>query len=83
MGESQRQTGVRFADVAGIDAIKDEIKVVMDMLLGAREYQDIGARPFRVRAILDASWGRGKEQNKVQVHVQVHRRRSGSGSRVT
>ena len=50
MGESQRQTGVRFADVAGIDAIKDEIKVIMDMLLGAREYQDIGARPFRVRA---------------------------------
>ena len=53
IGESQRQTGVRFADVAGIDAIKDEIKVVMDMLLGAPEYQNIGARPFRVGAVLD------------------------------
>ena len=49
MGESQRQTGVRFADVAGIDVIKDEVRVVMDMLLGAQEYKDIGAQPFRVR----------------------------------
>ncbi len=50
VGESQRQTGVRFADVAGIDVIKDEVRVVMDMLLGAKEYKDIGAQPFRVCA---------------------------------
>ena len=50
VGESQRQTGVRFADVAGIDAIKAEVKVVMDMLLDAPEYRAIGAKPFRVRA---------------------------------
>ena len=53
VGESQRQTGVRFADVAGIDVIKDEVKVVMDMLLGAQEYKDIGAQPFRVRCAVN------------------------------
>ena len=51
VGESQRQTGVRFADVAGIDVIKDEVRVVMDMLLGAQEYKDSGAQPFRVRKL--------------------------------
>ena len=50
MGDEQKATGVRFADVAGIDNIKDDIKVVMDMLLGAQEYKAIGAAPFRVRA---------------------------------
>ena len=44
---------MRFADVAGIDGIKDEIKVVMDMLLGAEEYIAIGAQPFRVRIRLE------------------------------
>ena len=49
VGDSQRQTGVRFADVAGIDDIKAEVKVVMEMLLDAPEYREIGAKPFRVR----------------------------------
>ena len=49
VGENAKGTGVRFSDVAGIDGIKDEIKVVMDMLLGAEEYTAIGATPFRVR----------------------------------
>ncbi len=49
VGDDAKGTGVRFADVAGIDGIKDEIQVVMDMLLGAEEYAAIGARPFRVR----------------------------------
>jgi ATP-dependent Zn protease len=43
------RAGVRYEDVAGIDAVKDDIKVTMDMLLGAEEYIAIGATPPRVR----------------------------------
>ena len=41
--------GVTYADVAGIDKVKGDIQVAMDMLLGAPAFRAMGARPFRVR----------------------------------
>ena len=41
---------MKYADVAGIDAVKDDIKVAMDMLLGAPAFRAMGARPYRVRS---------------------------------
>ena len=38
-----------YADVAGIDAVKGDIQVAMDMLLGDPTFQAIGAKPYRVR----------------------------------
>ncbi len=54
---SKRDTGVRYADVAGIDSIKEEIKEVLDILLGDRRYLDMGAHPVRVRGFW--GWGGG------------------------
>ena len=46
----RRDTGVRYADVAGIDAIKEDIAEVLDILVGKTSYTDMGAKPIRVRA---------------------------------
>lgn len=43
-----RDTGVRFKDVAGIDAIQADIREVIDILLGDERYISMGAKPFRV-----------------------------------
>ncbi len=40
---------MRYADVAGIDAIKADIQEVITILLGDAEYRDMGASPIRVR----------------------------------
>lgn len=45
---SRRDTGVRYSDVAGIDAVKSEIEETMHMILGAPEFQAIGAKAPRV-----------------------------------
>ena len=45
---SRRDTGVRYSDVAGIDTVKSDIEETMSMILGAPEFEAIGARPPRV-----------------------------------
>lgn len=47
-GVKVRDTGVRFKDVAGIDAIQADIREVIDILLGDERYISMGAKPFRV-----------------------------------
>jgi cell division protease FtsH len=47
-GRRRRDTGVRYDDVAGIDAVKEDIRVVLDILLGEQRYKDMGAHPVRV-----------------------------------
>lgn len=44
--------GVKYEDVAGIDRVKGDIQVAMDMLLGAPSFRAMGARPYRVRSLL-------------------------------
>ncbi len=48
MGVERKDTGVRYEDVAGIDSVKADIEEVMRMILGAEEYQAMGARAPRV-----------------------------------
>ncbi len=48
VGVERKDTGVRYEDVAGIDSIKADIEEVMKMILGAEEYQAMGARAPRV-----------------------------------
>ena len=55
---SPRPTGVKYEDVAGIDAVKDDIKVAMDMLLGAPAFAAAGARPYRVLSRCELSTSR-------------------------
>lgn len=50
IGQSSKDTGVRYKDVAGVDDIKADITEVMKMVLGDTTYQDMGARPPRVSA---------------------------------
>lgn len=45
---SRKDTGVRYADVAGIDRVKGDIEETMHMILGAPEFEAIGAKPPRV-----------------------------------
>ena len=45
---SRRDTGVRYADVAGIDSVKSDIEETMRMILGNPEFDAIGAKPPRV-----------------------------------
>lgn len=49
-GGNRRDTGVRYADVAGIDSVKSDIEETMRMILGSPEFDAIGARPPRVLA---------------------------------
>eukprot|EP00887_Chlorella_sp_A99_P003900 scaffold11.g3900.t1 len=56
---SKRDTGVRYADVAGIDRIKDDIKEVLDILLGEERYVEMGAHPVR-GVLLEGPPGTGK-----------------------
>ena len=39
---------MRYADVAGIDAIKGDIQEIIEILLGNQEYRAMGALPIRV-----------------------------------
>jgi hypothetical protein len=48
-----RDTGVRFADVAGAPGLVFEMREVVKMLLGDAAYKRVGARPPRV-----GLWGR-------------------------
>lgn len=47
-GAARRDTGVRYADVAGIDRVKADIEEAMHMVLGAAEFDAIGAQAPRV-----------------------------------
>lgn len=49
-GASRKDTGVRYADVAGIDTVKADIEETMHMILGDPEFDAIGARPPRVQS---------------------------------
>lgn len=51
VGGNRKDTGVRYADVAGIDSVKFDIEETMRMILGDAEYDAIGARPPRVRSV--------------------------------
>lgn len=44
-----RDTGVRFADIAGSPGLVFEMREVVKMLLGDDAYKRVGARPPRVR----------------------------------
>lgn len=55
----QRDTGVRYKDVAGIEGIKTDIQEVLDILLGKEEYVTMGARPFR-GILMEGPPGTGK-----------------------
>ena len=57
--KSKKDTGVRYDDVAGIDAVKDDIRVILDILLGNEVYKDIGAHPVR-GVLLEGPPGTGK-----------------------
>lgn len=46
--KKKRDTGVRYEDVAGIDAVKEDIRVVLDILLGDERFRIMGAHPVRV-----------------------------------
>ncbi|KAK9817951.1 hypothetical protein WJX72_004798 [[Myrmecia] bisecta] len=59
LGASKRDTGVRYADVAGIDRVKNDIEVTMKMILGDEEYRKIGATPPR-GILLEGPPGTGK-----------------------
>ena len=52
IGQGKRDTGVRYDDVAGLDEIKHDIEDVMRMVLGDDAFQEIGAKPPRVRLLL-------------------------------
>lgn len=45
---TRKDTGVRYADVAGIDSVKSDIEETMNMILGSPEFDAIGAKPPRV-----------------------------------
>ena len=55
VGAQRADTGVRYEDVAGIDAVKADIEEAMRMVLGDADYQAMGARPPRVRRSI-LSW---------------------------
>lgn len=57
--KSKRDTGVRYDDVAGIDAVKDDLRVILEILLGDERYTDIGAHPVR-GVLLEGPPGTGK-----------------------
>ncbi|KAK9845418.1 hypothetical protein WJX81_006080 [Elliptochloris bilobata] len=46
-GAGRRGTGVRYADVAGIDHVKADIEAMMAAVLGKGGYEAIGVRPPR------------------------------------
>ena len=50
VGQERRGTGVRYADVAGIDHVKADIDAMMSAVLGKGGYDDMGVRPPRARA---------------------------------
>ena len=49
-GGTPWRAGVKMEDVAGIDSVKGDIEVALEMLLGAKAYRAVGARPFKARA---------------------------------
>ena len=52
IGQSSRDTGVRYKDVAGVDEVKADITEVMKMVLGDTRYQEMGAHPPRVSQLV-------------------------------
>ena len=56
---TKRDTGVRYDDVAGIDHVKDDIRIVLDILLGDKTYIEMGAHPVR-GVLLEGPPGTGK-----------------------
>jgi len=56
VGKERRGTGVRYADVAGIDHVKADIDAMMSAVLGKGGYDDMGVRPPRARAPPAARW---------------------------
>ncbi|DBB13646.1 TPA: hypothetical protein ACH3X3_000668 [Trebouxia sp. C0006] len=56
---TRKDTGVRYADVAGIDSVKSDIEETMNMILGSPEFDAIGARPPR-GIMLEGPPGTGK-----------------------
>ena len=56
---TKRDTGVRYDDVAGIDAVKDDIKIVLDILLGGERFKEMGAHPIK-GVLLEGPPGTGK-----------------------
>ncbi|KAK9806474.1 hypothetical protein WJX73_000984 [Symbiochloris irregularis] len=59
IGQSSKDTGVRYKDVAGVDEVKADITEVMKMVLGDTRYQDMGAKPPR-GILLEGPPGTGK-----------------------
>lgn len=57
--KTKRDTGVRYEDVAGIDAVKDDIKIVLDILLGGERFREMGAHPIK-GVLLEGPPGTGK-----------------------
>jgi cell division protease FtsH len=57
--KTKRDTGVRYEDVAGIDAVKDDIKIVLDILLGGERFKEMGAHPIK-GVLLEGPPGTGK-----------------------
>ena len=56
---TKKDTGVRYEDVAGIDHVKDDIRVILDILLGDPAYSEMGAHPVR-GVLLEGPPGTGK-----------------------
>lgn len=66
---TRKDTGVRYADVAGIDSVKSDIEETMNMILGAPEFDAIGARPPRVMPSPLASFPACDDRAVAQLHV--------------
>lgn len=45
---SKKDTGVRYEDVAGIDGVKEDIQIILEILLGAERFKEMGAHPIKV-----------------------------------
>lgn len=59
VGKGGKGTGVKFDDVAGIDSVKGDIRDILRMLLGAKEFKEMGARVPR-GILLEGPPGTGK-----------------------
>ena len=57
--KTKRDTGVRYDDVAGIDAVKGDIRVILDILMGDELFRSMGAHPVR-GVLLEGPPGTGK-----------------------
>ena len=70
----EKNTGVTFADVAGVDEAKAELVEIVDFLKNPEKYRRLGAKPPR-GVLLTGEPGAGKEISARYIHAQSPRAR--------